>query len=65
MNDIIEGLGLRRVGDTQIPQFDGPLNLTKTPTFRGTSLADYHVTVLASRDNNTPDVNGRTVDSRS
>lgn len=64
MNDIIEGLGLRRVGDTQIPQFDGPLNLTKTPTFRGTSLADYHVTVLASRDNNTPDVNGRTVDSR-
>jgi hypothetical protein len=64
MNDVIEGLGLRRVGDVQIPRFDGQLNLTKTPTFKKTPLADYHVTVLASRDSSTKDVNGRTVDSR-
>ena len=48
MNDVIEGLGLRRVSDVQVPRFDGQLNLTKTPTFKKTPLADYHVTVLAS-----------------
>ena len=64
MNDVIDGLGLRRVSDVQVPRFDGQLNLTKTPTFKKTPLADYHVTVLASRDSNTKDVNGRTVDSR-
>lgn len=67
MNDLVSRLGLqpREVSSAPIAKMDAPLNVSKAHTFADVPhLYDYFLTVLAARDGQTKDANGRTADGR-